>query len=60
MVNGGKKEVIRESPVTEKVYLNNDILIADKSRYGFYGGIDMRLSKICVVSNKSLPIECEV
>lgn len=59
MVNGEKKEVIRVNPVTEKVYLGNDILPADKSRGGFYGGIDMRLSKIRVVSTKLLPIECK-
>lgn len=57
MENGEKREVIQENPVVTGKFLNEESLAALNTNNSFYGGTDLRISRIRVISDNPIIIE---
>lgn len=57
MENGEKKEVMQEKAEIKKNFFNNNISTIRNSENNFYGGADMKFSRIKIISEIPLPEE---
>ena len=57
MENGEKREVIQENLVVTGKFLNEESLAVPNTNNSFYGGTDLRISRIRVISNNPIVIE---